>query len=216
MHETISMRWRYLFIQRLSHRLRILWDLFFEKIEHPPEVVPSNGPLIIASNHRTLIDHWLITLVFKRDVFERRIPMRFLAHPVWRFPTVGRPVVGFIWWLYGVISIDEDAIETLAALINNHGGTGLIYPEGRRLWGDKIGRFRVGVIDLAERTNAPILLCAIRFGKWQWFPWRGRTKCVIHFARKPLEIPSELNGWKAARFLREEVVRLYEEAGNYL
>ena len=110
------------------------------------------GGLIVASNHRSFLDPFVIavTLPWRR-------PMQYVA----KVELFERPWRGWILSRVGAFPIrrgqsDETAMET-ARLVLNRGGTVCIFPEGTRIRSGSLGSPRRGVGRLALETGAAVV-----------------------------------------------------------
>ena len=118
------------------------------------ENVPRSGPLILAPNHFSQMDHFFIGLYLRRQI-------RFMA----KSQLFGPPVLTYIFKHGGVIPIrrghhDEVAFET-AYTVLGQGGMLLIYAEGGRSRSGELGQPKPGVGRLALESGAPVVPVAI-------------------------------------------------------
>jgi 1-acyl-sn-glycerol-3-phosphate acyltransferase len=116
--------------------------------------VPGAGAAIVAPNHFSAMDHFFCGLYLRRRV-------RFMAKS-----QLFRGVLAWILRHGGAFPVqrgrhDEQAIATALAILEQ-GGVVVIYPEGGRARGERIGeRARPGVGRLALESGAPVVPVAI-------------------------------------------------------
>lgn len=145
-------------------------------------VVPRSGPVLLASNHRSFLDpfivgalvHRPIYYVAKRELFQRRWQAWVLgglgAFPIDR----GRG--------------DEEAMATAKAILQR-GDCVLIFPEGTRVRPGPLGAPRRGVGRLALETGAPVVPIATIGTEGVRNGWRIRPRRVrVRFGR-PMTFP---------------------------
>ena len=137
--------------------------------------VPARGAVILASNHRSFLDPFVLGCCVRRPVyffakeelFERRLTAWFL-NAVGAFP-VRRG------------GSDEEAMITARAVLLR-GDPLVMFPEGTRIRSGSLGAPRRGVGRLALETGAPVVPVAIvgtdrvRRG-WRIRPYRVRSRC---------------------------------------
>jgi glycerol-3-phosphate dehydrogenase (NAD(P)+) len=158
--------------------------LYFRLQRSGREHARFRGGLIVASNHRSFLDPFVIgallpwrrrmQFVAKVELFEKRwqgwLLSRLGAFPIRRGQS------------------DETAMET-ARLIVERGGTVVIFPEGTRIRSGSLGRPRRGVGRLALETGAAVLPVAVQGSEQVRRGWRIRPRKVKLRAGKPLTFP---------------------------
>jgi 1-acyl-sn-glycerol-3-phosphate acyltransferase len=124
------------------------------RLEGDIDAIPSEGPVILASNHVSNLDGvvlgaWLV------PAFTRRINM------LGKNEMFDWPVVGWVARNGGVHPVDRDGADIeafrLAERILGEGHVLLIFPEGTRSRDGRLQKARDGLAMLALRTGAPIV-----------------------------------------------------------
>ena len=118
------------------------------------EHIPADGGVILAPNHRSFLDPWVVGICLRRPVY-------FLAkQELFRKRWMG-------WFLnsLGAFPVkrgesDEQAMET-ARLLVERGNVLLIFPEGTRIRRGSLGDPKRGVGRLALQTGAPVVPVAV-------------------------------------------------------
>jgi 1-acyl-sn-glycerol-3-phosphate acyltransferase len=159
------------------------------------ENVPSAGAVIIAPNHFSFMDHFLVGMFIRRRV---------------RFMAKSQLFSGPMKWIYthgGVFPVrrgarDDEAFIT-AETVLARGGTIVMYPEaGRSRTGKLSDRARPGIGRLALESGAPVVPAAI-FGSSKVRNWKRLQfpKVVVQYG-EPLRFPVEA---EASRERQQEV-----------
>jgi 1-acyl-sn-glycerol-3-phosphate acyltransferase len=146
--------------------------------------VPKSGPLILAPNHFSQMDHFFTGLYLRRQI-------RFMA----KSQLFGNPVLNHIFKHGGVIPVrrghrDEEAFKT-AYTVLGQGGMLLIYAEGGRSRSGELGEPKPGVGRLALESGAPVVPVAIHGSEtvrgWKRFQF---PKVTVQFG-EPVTFPVE-------------------------
>jgi 1-acyl-sn-glycerol-3-phosphate acyltransferase len=176
------------------------------------EHIPRSGPVLLAANHRSFIDPFMIGAllrrpvyyVAKRELFRRRSQAWFLnalgAFPIDR----GRS--------------DEDAVSTAREILGR-GDCVVIFPEGTRVRPGPLGAPRRGVGRLALETGVPVVPIAV-IGteeirrRWRVRPRRVRVRCGPALRFAPVADPSPVLGAAATERIWERVSLQWEWLGG--
>jgi 1-acyl-sn-glycerol-3-phosphate acyltransferase len=137
-------------------RLAVGWILrWYCRLEvRGVEHIPRSGPVILAANHRSMLDVPLMGISSPR-------PMVFMA----KKELFGDPVRAWLWDWLGGFPVRRD-ISDLRALdiglaILEQGNCLALYPEGTRSKSAQMLPFLKGAAWLALRTSATIVPCGI-------------------------------------------------------
>jgi 1-acyl-sn-glycerol-3-phosphate acyltransferase len=186
---------------------RLFWKIEFTGIEN----VPTDGGLIIASNHQTYIDPFWLSLPIKR-------PTRYLAwSAAFSWPIVGKCLNWLGAWPLALEGSDPAAIRRSLQWLRD-GGAVVIFPEGGRSTASgSLERFKVGAVRLALEADVPILPVTIRGGNQIWprgwrLPHLGKVVVTYHPLYHALPAPHEENRACA----RRETERLAQVIGSAL
>ena len=141
--------------------------------------IPSDGPVILAANHRSMLDIPLVVVACPRPVY-------FMAKA-----TLFRG--WFLAWLFhelGAFRVsrggpDLRALDTALAVLDTGNVLG-IYPEGTRSRTGEMLPFLKGAAWLALRTGAPLVPCGIvGTARWRNVDWSQRLRKQVAVAFGP-------------------------------
>jgi glycerol-3-phosphate dehydrogenase (NAD(P)+) len=145
--------------------------------------IPATGPVILASNHRSFLDPFVIALMVRRPIYFVAKRELFAFHPV-------------VTWLLsalGAFPIDRGASDrgamASARAILDRGDVVLMFPEGTRVRPGPLGRPKRGVGRLALETGAPVVPVAVVGTEAVRRGWRIRPHKVRARAGRPLRFP---------------------------
>jgi 1-acyl-sn-glycerol-3-phosphate acyltransferase len=146
--------------------------------------VPKDGPLILAPNHFSQMDHFFVGLYLRRQI-------RFMA----KSQMFGPPVLTYVYKHGGVFPVrrghkDEEAFKTAFTILEQEGML-LIYAEGGRSRSDELGEVKPGIGRIALESGAPVVPVAIygSAGVRRWRRFRF-PKVTVQFG-EPLRFPTE-------------------------
>jgi glycerol-3-phosphate dehydrogenase (NAD(P)+) len=147
------------------------------------EHLPRSGPLLLASNHRSFLDPFVIGTLVRRPVYY--MAKRELFEKRWQ-----------AWALnaLGAFPVDRgagdgDAMATARAILAR-GDCVVVFPEGTRTRPGPLGDPRRGVGRLALETGAPVAPVAVIGSDAVRRGWRIRPRKVRIRVGPPLRFPS--------------------------
>lgn len=169
--------------------------------------VPKEGPVLLAPNHFSQMDHFFIGLYLRRQV-------RFMA----KSQLFGPPVLTYIYSHGGVFPVrrghkDEEAFKTVSTLLDQ-GEMVLIYAEGGRSRTGELGEVKPGIGRIALESGVPVVPVAIHGSesvrRWKRFRF---PRVTVRFG-EPLsfpveEAPSRERQLEAATEVFEQVREMY-------
>jgi 1-acyl-sn-glycerol-3-phosphate acyltransferase len=134
--------------------LQVLLKFYWRASRAGREQIPSSGPAIIASNHRSFLDPFVIGTMSMRPIY-------YVA----KSELFRNPVLAWFLSALGAFPVergagDRDAIRTAKELLAR-GELVLIFPEGTRTRPGPLGHPRRGVGRLALESGAPVIPVAI-------------------------------------------------------
>lgn len=161
---------------------QIFFHLYFRMVRLGRENIPRTGPAIIASNHRSFLDPFIIGTMARR-------PMYYVAKKEIFF----HPVASWLLAALGAFPVargegDTQMILTAKELLER-GELVLIFPEGTRTRPGPLGDPRRGVGRLALETGVPVIPVAIIGTEAVRRGWRIRPHKVRARAGRPLGFP---------------------------
>lgn len=158
----------------------LIWRLRAIGVEN----VPKDGPLVLAPNHFSQMDHFFVGIYLRRKI-------RFMA----KSQLFGPPVLTYIYKHGGVFPVrrghqDEEAFETVHELLRQ-GEMLLVYAEGGRSRSQRLGEPKPGIGRIALESGVPIVPVAIH-GSERARQWKRLRfpKVTIQFG-EPVSFPVE-------------------------
>ena len=146
--------------------------------------VPRSGPLLLAPNHFSQMDHFFVGLYLRRQI-------RFMA----KSQMFGPPVLTYVYKHGGVFPVrrgqhDEEAFKT-AFTILDQGGMLLVYAEGGRSRSGELGKPKPGIGRIALESGVPVVPVAVhgsaKVRSWKRFRF---PKVTVEFG-EPVVFPRE-------------------------
>ena len=151
--------------------------------------IPREGPAILAANHRSFLDPFVISMLTRRPIYyvakkELFVKRRrgALMNSLGAFP-IDRG------------NSDQDAVDT-ARMLLERGELVLIFPEGTRVRPGPLGAPKRGIGRLALETGAPVVPIAVygtealRKG-WRVYPHKVKVRATAPIAFPQVESPSQ-------------------------
>jgi 1-acyl-sn-glycerol-3-phosphate acyltransferase len=162
--------------------------------------IPKKGPVILAANHRSFLDPFLIGCCIRRPVYF--VAKKELFEKRWQ-----------AWLLNGLGAFpikrgesDEESMATARGVLER-GGVLVIFPEGTRHRKGPLGRPKRGVGRLALETGAPVVPIAILGSENARRGWKIRPVWVRVRCGRPLRFPRVEN--PSPRLAEEVTARLW-------
>jgi 1-acyl-sn-glycerol-3-phosphate acyltransferase len=178
--------------------------LIYRPVIEGQEHIPRTGPLLLASNHLSFIDSFVIPLVAPRRVLFLAKSEYFTGHGLrglwmrWLFTALGAVPVQ-----RGTHGAAQEALEVALDILED-GKAFAIYPEGTRSRDGRLYRGRTGVAWLALTAGCPVVPVALS-GTQDIQPVGSRIprirRVTVRFG-EPLDF-SHLRGVKAGPARRE-------------
>jgi len=170
--------------------------------------VPERGPVLLAPNHFSYLDHFFVAVLLRREV-------QFMAKSQLFRP----PVLDFILNHGGTFPVrrghrDEEAFIT-AHSIFDRGGTVLMYAEGGRQRTKNLGRPKPGLGRLALESGVPVVPIAIHGSEHAREAKHGvLPKVTVQFGSpvtfERVEHPSRERSQEVAEQVFERVRTMYQ------
>jgi 1-acyl-sn-glycerol-3-phosphate acyltransferase len=146
------------------------------------EHIPSSGPVLLAANHRSFLDPFVIGALTRRPVY-------YMA----KRELFERPLQAWLLSSLGAFPVDRGtgdagAMATARAILDR-GDCVVVFPEGTRVRPGPLGHPHRGVGRLALQTGAPVVPIAVIGTEDVRRGWRIRPRKVTIRCGRPLRYP---------------------------
>ena len=157
-------------------------QLYFRMGRTGREHVPSEGGVILAANHRSFLDPFVIGCCVRRPVY-------FVA----KRELFDNPLQGWLLNALGAFPIrrgesDAESMETALEILRR-GDVVVIFPEGTRIRTGALAKPKRGVGRLALQSGAPVVPVAVQGTEHARRGWRIRPVKVRIRVGRPLTFP---------------------------
>jgi 1-acyl-sn-glycerol-3-phosphate acyltransferase len=198
--------WPYELVRSITVWIAIV---FFRAEGYGAENVP-NGPLILAPNHASFMDHFFTGAFIRRHIQFMAKSQLFGSHPM--------------SWIYnhgGVFPVrrgfaDEEAFETAFTILRRGGAIGMYVEGGRSRTGQVGTEARRGIGRLALESGASVVPVAI-LGSHQVRNWKRLRfpKVVVRYGKpirfEPVESPTREQEQAAADEILLRIRTMHDE-----
>jgi 1-acyl-sn-glycerol-3-phosphate acyltransferase len=162
--------------------LQPFFQIYFRMQRIGREHIPATGAVIIAANHRSFLDPFVIACMARR-------PMYYVA----KKELFAKPWQAWILNALGAFPVDrggsdEEMIQTAEAILRR-GDIVLIFPEGTRIRPGALGKPKRGVGRLALEMGVPVVPVAVIGTETIRRGWRIRPRKVRIRAGRALSFP---------------------------
>src|SRR4051794_9239606 len=157
-------------------------QVYFRMSRVGREHVPTDGPVILAANHRSFLDPFIVGICVRRPVYF--VAKRELFRRRWQ---------GWLLNALGAFPIrrgesDSESMETALEILRR-GDVVVIFPEGTRIRTGSLGKAKRGVGRMALESGAPVVPVAVHGTERARRGWRIRPVKVKVRMGRPLTFP---------------------------
>ena len=183
--------------------LGIIFKVLYRPKVYNKELIPKEGPIIVAGNHIHILDQNLAIMSTKR-----------MLHYMAKIEYFENKKVAWFFKMVGCIPVnrsikDENASANALEVLNNGYALG-VFPEGtRNKTGEFLLPFKFGVVSMAQKTDSTIVPYAIT-GEYKIFK---KNHLNIRFG-EPFKVPKDMDLKEANDHLFKEISELKTKGLN--
>lgn len=187
---------------------KVIFFLYFRLGSKGKENIPKKGKLIVAANHSSYLDPFVLGTCFPRKI-------SFIMTSLY----YEKPFLKPFCYLLDAIPVGEgfyiSAYKKVVKKLNEGGVIG-IFPEGRRSREGILLDARKGVGFYSLRTKSPVLPCAIIGARESlppssFFPKPVKIKIVFG---KPITFEDDVDAEIRSEIVKKEIENLFLENGH--
>lgn len=190
-----------MFYSIIKFIVKVAFNIRFKITVNGADNIPNEGPVIIASSHKSELDPPLIGVTIKREL------SFFAKEELFKIPVLGFIISRLNAFPVSRGNSDRAALKKSVEVLEE-GNMLVIFPEGTRSKTDELGEFQEGASFIAMKSNAVIVPTAIT-GHY------NRKEGVTVTYGKPIEVPSLAEGGmkrkELTQLMREETLKLIEK-----
>lgn len=163
--------------ENLSAKLKISYDIQGE------ENIPESGPIMVYSNHQSLVD--IASILY---LFRNHFQMGFIAKEEWRKIKILADGIEYTRSIFLIRDNPKAAIRAIneASELLKKGFSLTIFPEGTRSRSSIMGVFKPGSLKFAQKAGVPILPVTLDGGYRIWEETGSYHPCTIKIRVHPL------------------------------
>ena len=188
---------------------RFIYALYFRWRVFNSERVPRTGPVILASNHASYLDPFLIGSAVRREI-------NYLA----REDLFEYPILGWMLHRWQAVPVNREGsgARGLRAILERllAGGVIILFPEGTRTKDRELQPARSGIGLTVIKSTAPVIPVRVfgTFEAWNRFMYYPRPRRVLVKFGEPMTF-EELRA-EAKECSKERLKEIYQQVADEL
>lgn len=157
---------------------------FNKRLNLDPSIFEISGPIIVISNHRNILDPWIIFSSFPFTIFLKILPIKIYAATKFSNSKISVFLAKFnlikvIYWLYDCIEIPEGSLENKLLPIYDAlylKKSILFFPEGGLKKGLYTENLKPGIIYVLKKfPEIPLVFVGVKYSRRRFLPTRQVT-----------------------------------------